>query len=260
MSVLPEERLERIRTLLGTFQHLSTKHIAADLGVSRETVRRDVLKLEELGYLKRVFGGVSSLEVKEEAPIETRTQVNQKEKQKIARAAVNLVTPGQTVFIDAGSTVTAFADELAKLAGLTIITNSFEVAIRLSGSNGYKTSDRHEVIVLGGCPNVSLKATFGASTVGQIYQYKADFAFLSPVGLSYRDGATSYERPEAEVARAMCSQSRKIVLLADHSKLGQTSRVQFCDVSRIDTLITDIKSEERPDFAVYKKSIRCMVV
>src|SRR5699024_2476479 len=127
MSVLPEERLERIRTLLGTFQHLSTKHIAADHGVSRETVRRDVLKLEELGYLKRVFGGVSSLEVKEEAPIETRTQVNQKEKQKIARAAVNLVTPGQTVFIDAGSTVTAFADELAKLAGLTIITNSFEV-------------------------------------------------------------------------------------------------------------------------------------
>lgn len=258
MSIMPEERLERIRTLLSTFQHLSTSHIASDLGVSRETVRRDVLKLEEQGYLRRVFGGVSLAELKAEEPIETRAQTKLKEKQKIARAAVNLLSAGQTLFIDAGSTISAFADELASLAGLTIITNSFDVALRLTSVNRPHV-DGHEIIVLGGNPNHSLKATYGATTINQIFLYKADFAFLSPVGLTHTDGASSYYRAEAEVARAMCMQARKVVILADHSKLGQTSLVKFCDVQQIDTLVTDAKSQSRPDFASFDKALDCIV-
>lgn len=251
--MLPEERHERIRTLLANYQHLSTERIAADLGVSRETVRRDVLKLEDRGELRRVFGGVTALDAVPEAPIEKRAQVHLKEKRRIARAAAAMLVPGKTVFVDAGSTVSALADELVGLAGLTVITNSFEVAVRLAGSQPRTGSD-HDVIVLGGRPRKGLQATYGDITVGQIHRYRADYAFVSPVGLHPGSGASSYDRAEAEVARAMCEQSRCVVILADHSKLGQHSRVQFCEMSRIDRVITDIQGQKQPAFSSLKDS------
>lgn len=246
--MLPEERYERIRILLANFQHLSTDRIAADLGVSRETVRRDVLKLEDMGHLRRVFGGVTIADDEVEAPIEKRVQVRLKEKRRIARAAVRLLTPGHTIFIDAGSTVSALADELVKLTGLTVITNAFDVALKLVGTSSHMTANEHEVIVLGGRPRTGLQATYGDITVGEIYRYRADYAFLSPVGLHASRGASSYDRAEAEVARAMCRQSRHVVILADHSKLGQSSRVQFCDIAQIDTVITDTNGKKSPAF------------
>lgn len=246
--MLPEERQERILALLASFQHLSTERIAADLGVSRETVRRDVLKLESLGRLRRVFGGVSVVDDAPEDPIEKRAQVQRKEKQRIARAAVRLLEPGKTVFIDAGSTVSALAAELASLKGLTVVTNSFDVAAWLTGRQEAGGTNGHDVIVLGGRPHNDLRATYGDITVGQIVRYRADFAFLSPVGLHSVAGATSYDGAEAEVARAMCRQSRHVVILADYSKLGRSSRVQFCEIGRIGTIITDGRAREQADF------------
>lgn len=252
--MLPEERHERIRTLLANFQHLSTERIAADLGVSRETVRRDVLKLEDMGHLRRVFGGVTTSDDDVEAPIEARAQVRLKEKRRIGRAAAGLLRPGNTIFIDAGSTVSAFAKELSLLAGLTVITNSFDVALMLSTDTQSSNGNEHEVIVLGGRPRAGLQATYGDITVGEIYRYRADYAFVSPVGLHPVNGASSYDRGEAEVARAMCRQSRHVVILADHSKLGQSSRVQFCDMERIDTVITDSKAQTKSTFSSFNDS------
>lgn len=258
--MLPEERHERIRILLANFQHLSTERIAADLGVSRETVRRDVLKLEDMGHLRRVFGGVTTFDDDVEAPIETRAQVRLKEKRRIGRAAAALLRPGNTIFIDAGSTVAAFATELAGLVGLTVITNSFDVALKLSADVPSPDGSAHEVIVLGGRPRSGLQATFGDITVGEIYRYRADYSFVSPVGVHPVNGASSFDRGEAEVARAMCRQSRHVVILADHSKLGQTSRVQFCEMERIDTLITDSKAQKMTALADFRKSGSALVV
>lgn len=250
--MLPEQRHERIRTLLANFQHLSTERIAADLGVSRETVRRDVLKLEGMGHLRRVFGGVTTSDDDVEAPIETRAQVRLKEKRRIGRAAAALLRPGNTIFIDAGSTVAAFANELIGLANLTVITNSFDVALKLSSNVQSPDGSAHEVIVLGGRPRAGLQATYGDITVGEIYRYRADYSFVSPVGLHPVNGASSFDRGEAEVARAMCRQSRYVVILADYSKLGQSSRVQFCEMERIDTVITDSKGQKDATFASFR--------
>ncbi|KAG0731428.1 hypothetical protein G6F23_015317 [Rhizopus arrhizus] len=112
-----EERYQRIRALLSSLQQVSTDRIVGELGVSRETVRRDLLELEAMGELRRVHGG--AVPVHSEPPIAERVHTRVKYKRAIARAAAGLVSSGQTLFLDAGSPTSVLADELAKLSTLS---------------------------------------------------------------------------------------------------------------------------------------------
>jgi len=248
--MLPEDRYQRIRTLLSAYHSLSSDRIAGELNVSRETVRRDVLELEARGELRRVHGGVVAVNPEPEPPLAVRASVRQKEKRAIAKAAARLVRPGQTLFLDAGSTVSALAEELTLIAGITIITNSFDIATRLSWHDASRPAPPgQEIIQLGGRPGSAIAATYGAITIGEIGRYRADLALLSPVALSLHHGATSFDLAEAEVARAMVRHADHLVLLADHSKIGQTSRVSFCPADGIGTLVTDAQSRDLPALA-----------
>jgi len=236
--MLQEDRHQRIRALLATVGRATTDRIASDLGVSRETVRRDVLALEARGELRRVHGGVAAI-AEAEPPIAVRARVRLAEKTRIAQAAARLVSPGQILFLDVGSTVSILARELATLSGLTIVTNSFEVATIIGGSPGERSN---RVIVLGGELGSTLPATFGSTTIAEIQRWQADIALLSPVAVDHRYGATSFDIEEANVARAMTAAARRVLILADHSKIGQTSRVAYCPPDRIDTVITDARA------------------
>jgi DeoR family fructose operon transcriptional repressor len=236
--MLQEARLHRIRALLATFNQVSTERIAQELGVSRETVRRDVLELEGQRLLRRVHGGVVSLRVESEPPLEVRQMVRAKEKRAIARAVVPFVQPGKTVLLDAGSTTTQVAEELSSMSGLTLITNGLQVALKLAAADRHRDSG-NRVILLGGGVSETLAATYGELTVSEIQRYRADLALLSPVGLSSRHGATSFEHHEAAIARAMMLSADQCIILADHSKIGLTSRVVYAEPAQIDVVITD---------------------
>lgn len=246
------ERFQRIRALLTTLQRVSTDRIVAELDVSRETVRRDLLELEALGELKRVHGGAVKLD--DEPPIAERAQTRVKHKRALARAAASLISSGQTLLLDAGSTTAILAEELAKLSGLTVITNSFDVALRLNGA-GTLAERTNEVIVLGGSLGDRLPATFGESTIAEIHRYHADLALLSPVGVDARYGATSFDPREAEVARAMVANAAHTVILADYSKIGVRSRVSYCPAERIDRLITNARDGDASALAELKKRV-----
>ena len=233
------ERHQRIVALVNTFNQLSTDKLAEELEVSKETVRRDLLHLEKLGELKRIHGGVISVS-KEEPPINIRSQLNVNEKKELVKIARSQVKSGQTLFIDAGSTTTLLAEELTKLSGLMVITNSWEVAYILESSRKESdTAASNEVLLLEGKVNPQLKSTYGPSTINRIHGYQADIALLSPVGLDADYGASSYDHDEAAIAEAMVSRAEKVALLVDHSKIGKTSRVSYCPTSRIDLLISD---------------------
>lgn len=251
-----EDRRLRIRALLATFQRVTTERIVGELGVSRETVRRDLIELEALGELKRVHGGI--LRIHAEPPLTERAQTRVRAKRAIARLAARDAKSGQMLFLDAGSTTAILAEELAKLSGLTVITNSFDVAVRLSAANGSERANR--VIVLGGNLGEGLPATFGETTISEIHRYRADVALLSPVGIDAGHGATSFDAREAEVARAMAANARRVVILADYSKIGLASRVSYCAVDRIDRLITNRMGASRPGFAELKRGIADVVV
>lgn len=238
-----EDRHQRIRAMLATLERVSTERIMSELGVSRETVRRDLVDLEALGELRRVHGGVTR--PADEAPIAERSRIHIKAKNAIARAATALVKSGQTLFIDAGTTTSILAEELAKLANLTIVTNSIDVAHKLRTS-GDTMSASNEIILLGGSISDRAFATVGGTTVAEILRYHADVALLSPVAIDHKHGATNFDHAETEVARAMVAQSERVIILADFSKIGQCSRIAFCPINRVDTLITNKKGAEGP--------------
>jgi len=242
--MLQLDRHQRIQALLAGDGQATTERIANELGVSRETVRRDVLALEAAGQLRRVFGGVMACETAAEPPLAQRTKTNALDKRAIVRAAARLPQPGQSLFIDAGSTVSMLAQELASLRDFTVITNSFDVALKLAGPTLDGGSPRHQVHVLGGRPRPELAANYGDATVAEVMRWRVDWALLSPVGVEAHMGASSFDPSEAELARAMVRQARRTVLLADHSKIGVCARVAFCGIEQVHQLITNKKARD----------------
>ncbi|MFE8118615.1 DeoR/GlpR family DNA-binding transcription regulator [Brenneria goodwinii] len=242
--MLEETRLHRIRALLSTLNRVSTEKIIQHLGVSRETVRRDILKLEAMGALRRVHGGIVATSQEPEAPLSVRNTVREREKQAIARAAVRQLKAGQTLFIDAGSTTSLLADELLSMPGMTVITNSLNVALKLTAT---ETELRHEVILLGGNMGLAAQATCGDVTLSELQRYRADVALLSPVGLSSQSGASSFAHHEAAVASLMIQHANTRIILADHSKIGLTSRIIYATMAEIDIIITDAAAADKPD-------------
>lgn len=230
-----EERYQRIRNLLKAFGQVSVDRITSDLGVSRETIRRDLLKLEAMGEVMRVHGG--AVLVGNEPPIRVRATTRVKEKQLIAKKVASLVESGQTIFLDSGSTMSAVAEALAGLIGLTVITNSVDVARKIAGPAG--ECNNNQVQLLGGHFHGELSASYGASTIAEIHRYQAHLAILSPVGVDAAVGASSFLLDESEVAKAMCVNALRTVIAADHSKIGVRSRIGYCPLKDIDVLVTD---------------------
>lgn len=233
------ERHQRICSLVNTFKQLSTEKLVSELGVSKETIRRDLLHLEAMGKLQRIHGGVIAIG-KEEPPIDIRSKLHVNEKKAMVKLARSQVESGQTIFVDAGSTTALLAQELSKLSGLIVITNSWDVAYNLESSHKEeRVSSSNKVIFLGGSINPQLKSTYGNRTVLEICSYKADMALLSPVGIEGHFGASSYDHHEAAVAKAMVSNADKVMILADHSKIGKLSRISYCPVDKVDFLVSD---------------------
>jgi DeoR/GlpR family transcriptional regulator of sugar metabolism len=231
-----EERFRRIRDLLHRFGHVTVERITADLDVSRETIRRDLVELEALGEIRRVHGGAILAE--REAPMDVRAVTGVKEKRAIAKAATALIKSGQTLFLDAGTTTAALAESLSSLSGLHVVTNSVAVAASLSAGTGDRSS-ANQVHLIGGHFNGTIGATYGSSAVSEIQRYQADIALLSPVGVDAEHGASNFVSEEAELARAMSLNARRTIILADYSKIGVRSRVTYCTPERVALLITN---------------------
>ncbi|MCV2350291.1 DeoR/GlpR family DNA-binding transcription regulator [Paucibacter sp. Y2R2-4] len=236
------ERHDKIISLLNERQRLTTDAFALELGVSKETVRRDLIELEAHGKLSRVHGGavpcIQSSETQAEASYQERVRLHQPEKQAIARAAASLIRAGSCCFIDAGSTTHALAQSLLQNGrDLRVITNSVEVARTLSGSSEIQTH------LLGGQLQTDVPATSGEFTVSEITRFHADFALISPTALNPEHGALDYAWHEAHVARAMLSRARSCIMLADANKLGNGSRLQICPPTAIDVLVTDERAD-----------------
>jgi DeoR/GlpR family transcriptional regulator of sugar metabolism len=242
-----EERHSRIRDLLRASGQVSVERIVTELGVSRETIRRDLVELAERGEIRRVHGG--AVLTGDEPPIDVRHATRVREKRAIAKKVAALVESGQTIFMDAGSTMNLVAEALAARSGLTIVTNAVDVASRFAARPG------NEVHLLGGRFNAQIGCTQGAATVAEIARYQPHLAIVSPVGIDAKSGASSFEMEEAEVARAMCANARRIVIAADYSKIGVRSRVAWCPADRIVVLVTDRRAERSRAIDALRKAV-----
>ena len=230
------ERQRRIMDVITSVGRIEAEAMALHLQVSRETIRRDLKELESSGRIRRVQGRAISIDLGLEAPLRRRRRMQVEAKRHIGRAAAALLQPGMSCFVDAGTTTAAFAAAL-NVPGLTVITNSIEVAALLRAG-----ADDGEIFLLSGHLGADVPSTCGALTIAQIKRSQVDLAILSPVGIHPTAGVTYYDADEAEIARSMIAQAQSTILLADRTKLGQVSRYAVCACSTLDTLVTDAPS------------------
>lgn len=225
-------RQAQIRTRLQIQQTVRVDELAAWLRVSAATIRRDLAELERQGALRRVHGGAAQVAKAGEEPLfDDKAAIATAEKDAIARAALKLISPTDTIFLDGGSTVLALARLLLPLTKLTVVTNSLRVAQLLSG-NGPR------MIVTGGeCRRLS-QTFVGPLSSPVLERVQFDWAFMGTIGISAA-GLTTTDPNEAFTKNLAISHARQVALLADSGKFGQNSFVQFGNLGQITHLITD---------------------
>ncbi|MGA0532834.1 DeoR/GlpR family DNA-binding transcription regulator [Hansschlegelia sp. KR7-227] len=208
--------------------------LAGRLGVSDETIRRNVKGLVENGLLTRRHGEVAFAGPAVDAPFLERMRVHAAAKKALAAAAVDCVEDGQVLMIDTGSTTAYVAQALRARRGLTVVTNSLEIAGRLVGRND------NRVYMAGGELRADLAAAVGAEAAAFIRQFRADLAILSIAGIDARGSFTDFDLDEAGIARAMIECSDQRLVVADGSKFGRRAPVAICDPGEVHCLVTDV--------------------
>ncbi|NIR29413.1 MAG: DeoR/GlpR transcriptional regulator [Gammaproteobacteria bacterium] len=232
--MIAQQRRRVILAHLSRADQVTVNQLATELRASKETIRRDLADLDAQHLLRRVHGGAVPAQTGAEEAFNRRALQHRTEKQRIGTRAAELFKSGDSLFIDAGTTTAAFAGALARLSGLTVFTNSMEVAARLWAGPG-----EIRVHVLGGDYYGEVAETLGAETVHQINRLRADHAVLTVGTVDAEGGFMDFNMDEATVATAMVRSARTVTVLADHSKLGRTSQVRVCALSPVARLVTD---------------------
>lgn len=229
----PEHRQERIRELVGRDGEARVDALADAFGVSAETIRRDLARLAREGIIQKVHGGARPLRLFAEGSRVERAREGAEAKARIARRIAQIVEPGETLFMDTGTTTLACADALAGCDGLTVITNSVEIAQRI-GRN-----PTCSVFLLGGAFRAGDAETVGPLVIEQVRHFQADRAILGIAGLDAEAGATNSIFDEAQVARAMIARAGSTVVLAHGDKLGRRAAFRVCPLPEIELLVCD---------------------
>ncbi|CCQ95812.1 Transcriptional regulator of sugar metabolism [[Clostridium] ultunense Esp] len=239
MSVTYEERKKIILEMLSRDEILYVPTLAETLNVSSETVRRDLERLEKEGKLKKVYGGAVRADTDPwEPPFDQKAQINSKEKEAICVLAASLVEDGDSIIIGNGTTPLGMIHYLGSKRNITLITHS--IPVMMLAMEQFKG----RIIFIGGEVNVNQKATEGPLAEWSIRYLKARKAFISAGGVSKEDGITDYDLNEANISRYLIERAEETIILADHSKIGQTTFAHICPLKSVTKLITDQKCPE----------------
>jgi DeoR family fructose operon transcriptional repressor len=235
--LLQPERLERIRELLEQKNTVKVSQLSRLCKVSENTIRRDLVELENQGFCRRSKGGATKRPVSEHTSFEKRHGILSDCKHTIARKAAGLVTSGHTVIIDSGTTAACLAEQLAGSSHITVITASLAAANILSGKSDIT------LIMPGGILNPLSGSLTGTPAEQFFSSIHADILFLAVKAISAESGLTDHNIAETSVKQSMIRCSRKVVILADHSKIGRSALSWIADTDAADMLITDSKSD-----------------
>jgi len=212
-------------------------NLAKKYDVSTETIRKDIIALEEMGIAQRSYGGAIAVHDLIERPVADKAVENQEAKRTIAESAASLIPGGSTVFLDAGSSTEALAEQLTLRDDLTIFTNSIAIANRLSES-------KNEVYCTGGRVRPSSKAVVGDWAVEQLRSIQINIAFLGTDGFENCSGPSCSAYEEAELKRTIIGQCKRAVLLADQSKYHGSGLFQCCSWKDLYAVITEGNAED----------------
>lgn len=215
-------------------QSATVEQLAEILGVTLQTVRRDVQKMADVGLLVRFHGGVRMPSATvENIAHPRRLTMNAEGKVRIAQAVAQSIPNGCSLILNIGTTTEAVAKALLRHQGLRVITNNLNVAAILSSNADC------EVIVAGGVVRTRDRGIVGEAAVDFIRQFKADIAVIGISAIEADGTLRDFDLREVKVAQTIIQQSREVWLVADHSKFDRQAMVQLATLQQVDRLFTD---------------------
>jgi DeoR family fructose operon transcriptional repressor len=231
--MLAEERQRRIADYLRQVEFASLEELSRHLAVSVSTIRRDVTLLEVGGGIRRTHGGarLATRPKSDEFAFAARDTHELPEKEAIGRLCASLISPRQTVIVDAGTTAYHAARYLESMT-LQLVTHSLPVA------NQFASHQHIEVVVSGGVVYPRLGVLVGPLAVETFRKTHADVAIMSAGGIT-PEGVTNSHALLVDIQRAIMQAAGKVILCLDHTKLGRRSVARLCELEPIDLLITD---------------------
>ena len=216
---------------------LAISTLAERLGVSLETIRRDVKPLEDSGALIRMHGAVGLAGQTGEAPFQKRMRDNAAAKRAIARAVAATIRDGEAVMLDTGTTTSYLARELTRRRRLTVVTNSSDIARTLATVNG------NRVYMAGGELRPDSGAAFGKSALDFIARFTVTHAVIS-AGAIDATGIMDFDLDEAEFARMVLSRGERRLVVTDATKFGRRGLISVAGFAEVDGLFTDRAAPE----------------
>lgn len=222
-------RQEELFRFIGEIGETTIETLAEQFGVSLITIRRDLTALERRNLVRRTWGGVEVAVpvIYEDETFETGTV-----KRAIAGAAARLVEPGMVIAISGGSTCTALARRL-RGQRIRVLTNALNVALEL------RSTGHTQVVLTGGELNSASYELVGSMVDRSLSEYRADMAFVGCSGVTPDFGFSMRDEREAATARAITRITDRVIVLAEHPKVGRQTFARFAQLSQVERLITD---------------------
>lgn len=235
--MLKKERQTYILQQVNLHNKVLSSSLSADIHVSEDTVRRDLLELAEEGKLIKVHGGALSRSFSQ-VHIPSTGVYSQNQKRVIAQKAIGLITNGMFVLTSGGTTIVEMARMLPPNLRATFISGSIPAILE------YMDHPNIEVILVGDRISKSSKITVGSEAIAKIRQMKADICFLGTNAIDIQYGVTDNDWEVVQLKKAMIESAQKVVCLSIAEKINSFQPIQICELTKIDMLITELPSDD----------------
>ena len=248
--MIPAQRRELLLRELRGANVLSVKELCDILGVSHMTVRRDITTLEEEGRVRSVPGGVAlAAQVRSEPSYHDKSRVDLAEKRAMAGAAAALVGEGQTLYLDAGTTLGQLVPCLWEVPGLTVITNDLTTAASMTDHPGV------DLFLVGGRIDRENRSAVGDIAAQAIAEFNIDIAFMSTSSWDLHRGSTTPSREKVAVKRAAMAAASMSLLVAGADKFGTFGTFKVAPLEGFSRVITDDRLPESSARAIREREI-----
>ena len=251
--MLAVERRNMILEKLQDERKVVVSELSVLFGVSEETIRRDLDRLDKEGLATKSYGGAvlnenSALDM----PFNVRKNRNIKGKQEIADLIGSLVKEDEHIIVDPSTTAVAIVKALKTRKKLTVITSSIEVLIELSDVSGW------DIICTGGVLRENYLTLVGSRAADMISSFYADKAIISCKGIDLNKGVTDANEALSQVKQAMLRSAKQRIVAADHTKFGNVAFSRICELYAVDMVVTDVRpGREWMDY-FEEKGIECL--
>lgn len=251
--MLAVERRNLILEKLQDEKKVVVSELSTLFGVSEETIRRDLDRLDKEGLATKSYGGaILNENTSIDMPFNVRKKRNMRGKQLIAQLVEGLIQEGEHIILDPSTTAVAIVKALKNRRRLTVITNSIEVLVELSDVSGW------DVISTGGTLRENYLALVGPKAIEGITSFNADKVILSCKGIDLEKGITDANEMFSQVKQVMLKCAKQRILAADYTKFDNVAFSHICELADIDMVVTDIRPSAEWMAYFAEKGIECL--